>query len=198
MAKGVFIAIYGANNVGKSTQTALLASHLIDRGHNTLKLKYPIYPLEPTGPRLNSILRDPKAREGLSEKEIQTIFAQNRKDFQPTLNALLDSGINVVAEDYTGTGIAWGLTNNVSLEVLEKINKDLIIPDIAILIDGKRFKSSIEKKHKNEDVQNEVWVKSREMHLFLAKRYNWKIVNANLAIEDVFKKVLEKVEPLFI
>lgn len=198
MAKGNFIAIYGANNLGKSTQTALLASYLIDNSFNTLKIKYPIYPLEPTGPRLDQILRDPTAREGLSEEEIQTIFAQNRRDFQDTLKAIINSGINIVAEDYLGTGIAWGLTNDVDLAVLEKMNSDLLIPDQSILLDGKRFKSAIEKKHKNEDVENKVWEKSRQKHLFLAERYGWEIINANLTIEDVHKKVLEKVEPLFI
>lgn len=181
MKKGKFIVIYGNNNLGKSTQINLVHKKLLDNSIDVIKIKYPIYDLEPTGPIVNKILRN---KVKISEEDAQKIFAQNRRDYESTLKELLNDGKWVLAEDYKGTGIAWGLTRDVPLRKLEGFNKNLLNEDLAILLDGNRFLTKIEKGHRNED-SNE-WEKSREMHLKLAKRYKWKILkNAHKSVEDV-------------
>lgn len=195
--KGKFIVIYGANNLGKSTQIGLLAKAILARGLDVLKVKYAIYGLEPTGPLINTILRAPDTLDKkYSEDEFQKIQAQNKKDFQPIIQTLLGAGINVVAEDYKGTGIAWGLTRDVSIETLEKNNEGLIDPDLAILLDGERFTTKVEAKHRNEDGENGIWEKNRKIQLELAEKYNWEKVNANQIIEKVHEDIMKLVEPL--
>lgn len=191
--KGMLITIYGPNNIGKSTQTSLLAQNLIERGFSVLKIKYPIYSLEPTGPKLNKILRVGNA-DNLTEFQIQKIFAQNRVDFDNTLINIIKAGIIVIAEDYVGTGIAWGLTNGARLNDLEKINKDLYSSDLSILMDGERFIQAKENNHKNEDSGALTWQKSREHHLMLAKRYKWIVINANQSIEAVHNDILSHIK----
>jgi thymidylate kinase len=187
-----FIVLYGANNLGKSTQIRFLAKRFISRGKQVLLIKYPIYELEPTGPLLNKILRhSDQLDKSYAEDEIQKIYAQNRRDFQDTLIDLLNAGITVLAEDYTGTGIAWGMTRGLSVEKLEKINEGLIEPDTAILLDGERFDSAKEKGHRNEDSGEKLWEKNRQIHLDLAKRYNWHKINANGSIEEVGEAVFK-------
>ncbi len=173
--RGNFIVIYGANNLGKSTQAKLLVARLLKLGKHTEYIKYPIYDLEPTGPQINAALR---LGEKVSDEELQRFFAQNRRDFEPALNEILDSGINIVAEDYTGTGIAWGMASGLTLAYLEEINKDLLLPDVSILLDGTRFTSGIERGHRHESDYNK-WCEARHTHLVLAERYGWEIVNAN-------------------
>src|SRR5476651_1712670 len=101
--KGKFIVLYGANNLGKSTQVEMLIQSLEDKNIPVKKLKYPVYDLEPTGPRLNAVLR-----QGLKlpEEEVQELFAQNRRDYQEKLQKDLDDGYWIISEDYKGTGIA--------------------------------------------------------------------------------------------
>jgi thymidylate kinase len=197
-SRGKLIVIYGPNNLGKSVQIKLLASKLISNGNTILAIKYPIYQLQPTGPVINSILRDPDYPDrNLPEFEFQKLFAQNRRDFQGVLENSLKFGVHIVAEDYTGTGLAWGMTKGVSLEDLIKINEGLLQPDLAILLDGERFKSAVEVGHKNEDVLDEVWLKNREINLFLAEKFGWQIINANHSIEDVHKNVVAVVKEVF-
>ena len=181
------------NNIGKSTQFKLLSKRIIDEGVEVISYKYPLYKFRPTGPLLNKILRDPKVSKEYSEFEAQKVFAQNRLEFQPTVESILKSGINVLSEDYVGTGISWGLTRDVSLEDLEEINSGLLNPDLALLLDGDRFLDKIEKNHRNEDAQAGEWEKSRKAHLMLAKRYGWKSVNANQSIEKVHSDIWELV-----
>ncbi|HLD51140.1 hypothetical protein A3K34_01540 [candidate division WWE3 bacterium RIFOXYC1_FULL_40_10] len=208
--KGKLITLYGSNNLGKSTQIRLLAQALYQNKKDVLLVKYPIYSLKPTGPLINSIIRT-ESQETLNthkmtdELSLQKLYAQNRKDFQPTLVEVLKAGINVISEDYTGTGIAWGMTRGLQRKELEKINKGLINPDIAILLDGGRFSQSAEKFHRNEGKNSdkweeirqihmfrsqEVWQRNREIHQELAHIYGWKIVNANGKIEEIHREIL--------
>jgi thymidylate kinase len=190
--KGRFFVVYGANNLGKSEQVKRLATRLIMEKKQVLMVKYAIYDLEPTGPKINSILRNPDDPDrGLSEFEFQKIYAQNRRDFQQTIINLLNAGVHIVAEDYTGTGLSWGMTRDVPLEQLEEINADLLVPDVAILLDGERFTTLVEKKHRNESDADAIWEKNREMHRILAAKYDWQVVQANQNMEDVHEDIMK-------
>lgn len=183
--EGKFIVLYGANNLGKSKQVDLLRQSLEDTGLTAERIKYPIYDLEPTGPIINSVLR-----QGVHMEEVglQQMYAQNRLDFQPTLTSYLDSGKWVVAEDYNGTGVAWGMVRRVPLEVLEAMNVGLLQEDLAIFLHGERFTGGIEADHRNER-DEEIWKRSQEHHFLLAQRYGWKKVYATRSIEEVQQEI---------
>lgn len=184
--EGKFIVIYGTNNIGKSTQVQMLATKLLDQGKQILVLKYPIYSLEPTGPQINAVLRH---GEKMDEGSFQKLYAQNRRDFQPILISILEAGIYVLAEDYVGTGIAWGMMRGLSMEKLIKMNKGLLEPDLCILMDGERFKTHIEKGHINEDIDDLIWQKSRRIHRRLAVRFGWQIIKANHSRTHLHEKI---------
>lgn len=191
--RGKFIVLYGANNIGKSTQVQYLAKNLLNRGMQVLVVKYPIYALRPTGPLINDVLRRGKKMDQL---ELQKIFAQNRRDFEPTLKFILEVGIHVIAEDYLGTGIAWGMVRGLKKETLLEINRDLLEPDISILMDGPRFRTHIEKGHLNEDVAEKIWLRSREVHRELAKELGWRVISSRGSREEVERRIWEMVYPL--
>ncbi len=190
--KGKFIVIYGMNNLGKTTVINGLIDYLNKNGKNVTFLKYPIYELEPTGPRINQYLRGGNP-EKLNSFTVQKLYAQNRRDFEPKLISLLDQDKMIIAEDYVGTGIVWGMLGGASLEEVEELNKGLLEPDLVILLDGERFLTGIEAGHTHEKV-TDVWEKGRQIHLDLAKRYDWKIVKANQTREQVLKDVVTIVD----
>ena len=179
MEKGKFIAIYGINGIGKTTQVELLVEYLQSLGKTAARLKYPIYDLEPEGPFIHKYLRNPEFREQyeLSTHELQKKYADNRRHYELTLRQRLKEGEWIVAEDYTGTGIAWGLTWGGDLEYLEKINKDLIKPDIELLMHGDRFITAIEKNHRNETNEERIMICKNFLDL-LGGRYGWKRVDS--------------------
>ncbi len=192
MKEGIFIVIYGINNLGKSTQAQLLVESMENSGLKAQYLKYPIYDLTPTGPLINEVLRG-AGGQSMPEEELQAIYTQNRRDYQPQLIKLIDEGINVVAEDYIGTGLAWGWSKGADLEKLIASNKGLLKPDIEILLDGERFIEAKEDGHlheKNDDLVE----KCRANHLQLAARFNWAVVNANQEVEEVQEEILKVIE----
>jgi thymidylate kinase len=188
--QGKLIVLYGANNLGKSTQVELLEKSLQEKGLSAKRIKYPIYDLEPTGPLINSVLREGKS---MDEEELQNTFAQNKRDYEPQLKELLNSGTHVIAEDYTGTGIAWGMVRGVDIETLEKMNVGIYVPDIAIMLTGQRFESGRESTHRNE-TNDTIWQTAKEKHDFLAERYSWHTVNANQSVEDVQTDIIKILE----
>lgn len=189
MNRGKFIVIYAANNLGKSKQLDLLEKTWCQMGREYVRIKYPRYHT-PTGKIINRELRGlPEERLNLTDLELQTIYAQDRREYEPALLEMLKQG-DVFAEDYLGTGIAWGLTKGVSGSYLYEINSDLLVPDISILLDGERFSSGIEKGHRFEDGKEGEWERNREIHRELAAEFGWEIVNANQSPENVHDEVL--------
>lgn len=190
--KGKLIVLYGTNNLGKSTQAKLLLNNLLKAGQKCEYLKYPIYQLHPTGPAINKILRGGTTQK-ISELELQNLYAQNRRDFQPTLAKKLNQGIHLVAEDYIGTGLAWGVTKGAPLAELEKQNQGLLKEDLTFLLDGERFIEGKEKNHLHEK-DDALMEKCRQVHLDLAKKYSWQIIDANQPIEKIQNEIWQNVK----
>lgn len=188
---GKLIVLYGINNLGKSTQAKLLVERLKANGYQAEYIKYPIYSLAPSGAILNDYLRNGNPLS-LSPREAQTITALNRTQYQSDLIAKLKSGINIIAEDYTGTGIAWGLGAGVDETFLKKINSHLIDEDIVFLFDGERFRQAIESNHKHEN-DDDLVAKVRWAHLKLREEYGWWKINANLPIEEIHEEIWKQI-----
>lgn len=181
--KGKFIVLYGVNNLGKTTQAKLLVEKIKSAGKAAEYLKYPIYHIEPSGKILNNYLRKGNAHN-LSAREAQIIYALNRSQYEKELLSKLSQGINIIAEDYTGTGICWGIGAGADERFLKYINHFLLKEDLVFLFDGERFIESTEKNHKHE-TDNELIDKVRKIHLRLAEEYEWIKINANLKIEEI-------------
>ncbi len=181
----MFIALYGINNIGKSTQVEKLAHMLEQAGKKVKVLKYPIYDLEPTGPQINDFLRSPDADE-ISGESFQMLYIQNRLDFEPQLNELLNEYDVVLAEDYIGTGMAWGMTQGVPYKWLQAKNMQFVQkkPDLEILMDGERFIEGKEEQHRNE-TDDEAMETTRRNFQWLANRYKWPVVNAKQSLDSV-------------
>jgi len=192
MQEGVFIVIYGTNNIGKSTQVDMLVEALKGLDLPVEHIKYPIYDLTPTGPKINEILRSGK-KQAISEKELQKLYTDNRRDYQFQLCEMLSKGINVIAEDYTGTGLAWGWTKGAEIEELIEMNKGLLKPEVEILLDGERFIEAKEEGHLHES-NDDLVIRCRANHLQLAGRFGWQVVNANQAREEVHLEILACLE----
>ncbi len=184
------IAVYGINGIGKTTQVERLVAFLEGQGRRAARVKYPVYDLEPEGPFIYQYLRDPEFRKAhpQSTEELQTKYAENRRRYEPTLRQRLADGEWIVAEDYLGTGIAWGLTWGADLGYLEEINRDLYLPDQSILMHGHRFDTAIEKDHRNETDDERIRI-CKNFHELLGDRYGWTRVDANQSIETVEREI---------
>ncbi|MBU0596866.1 hypothetical protein KJ641_03770 [Patescibacteria group bacterium] len=190
--RGKMIVLYGINNLGKTTQAELLVKKIREQGEKAEYLKYAIYSLEPTGPILSDYLRSGNPYE-LSPREAQIIQALNRTQYEPILQEKLEQGINIIAEDYTGTGIAWGVGAGVGEDFLKLINSHLLKEDLAFLFSGNRFREATEENHKHE-TDEELLNTVKQVHAKLGEEYGWLPINANLTIEEIHIQVWQEVQ----
>lgn len=191
---GTFITFYGINNIGKSTHALRVVEKLNAEGRKAKYVKFPIYDLEPTGPFLNGVLRGADGQK-ISEDELQMWFVLNRYQFQPELERLLGEGYIVVAEDYTGTGIAWGMAKGLEMSWLEELNKFLRREDFSILFEGERDVTAMEKQHVHE-TNEELVQKCVKTHQQLGDKYKWNRVQVQPDKEETAKLVWELIDGL--
>ncbi len=177
--------------MGKTTHSKLLVERLNKEGHKAFHVKYPVYDIEPTGSFLNSVLRN-KDGQKISEDELQLWFILNRYQYQEKLKELLEQGYLVIAEDYVGTGIAWGVAKGLELEWCENANKHLLKEDLTVLIHGQRDLNAVEEGHVHEQ-NHELVDKCADVFSKLADKYNWKRVELQDEIEDTAKLLYETI-----
>lgn len=194
-SKGLFITIYGINNIGKTYHSKRLTERLNKIGRAAVYFKYPIYDQKPTGHFINKVLRS-HGKQKMSEEELQLWFVLNRYQFEPALQKMLKEGKIVVAEDYIGTGIAWGVAKGAPQAELEAMNKYLVQPDLAIFMDGKRILAAREEKHIHES-DDKLVEKCQQVYRKLAKKYGWKTVevagNPDVTAERIWEVVKSSV-----
>lgn len=189
MKRAQFVTVLGVNNTGKTTQIKLLEEVLTKRGYKVVLVKYPVYDLSPTGEEINEVLRKGNPQK-LNPKQIQELYAQNRRDFQPQLEKLLEENDFVLAEMYSYSGVCFGMADGVSKDDLLAMNQELLEPDISILLDGFRYLEAKEKGHYFEEDFEKVQ-KTREYHLAFAEELGWKIINSRQSIPSIHQALLD-------
>ena len=189
--KGKLITIYGINNIGKTTHSKRLAETLEEKGFKSKYVKFPVYDVKPSGTFIDKVLR--AERQEISEEELQMWFVLNRYQFQPTIEKWLEEGYIVVAEDYTGTGIAWGMAKGLDEEWLECVNGRLLKEDLAIMMMGERSLHAKEDVHVHE--QNDKLIgKCVQTHVYLAEKYDWRRVQLQEKVPDTAKLIWNVVD----
>lgn len=193
-SNGKFIVFYGINNLGKSTQAKLLVQKMQEENFPVEYIKYPIYSLEPSGTLINQYLREGNPNQ-LSPRELQILTVLNRTQSEPILKEKLASGINIISEDYTGSGLAWGIGGGVSANFLKKINEHLLKEDLAFVFDGQRFTEATEAGHTHE-TNEKLLTTARLAYSKLGDELGWVKINANLPITDIQTKIWLQVEKI--
>ncbi|MFA5188002.1 MAG: hypothetical protein WC460_01425 [Patescibacteria group bacterium] len=188
--KGKFIVLYGINNLGKSTQAKLLVENLIiKQSKNAEYLKYAIYNLEPSGSLINEYLRQGNPNQ-FTAREFQMLQVLNRTQYEPKLAEKLNKGTWIVAEDYIGTGIAWGMVAGIDKNLLYKLNSHLIKEDLGILFQGESFPEDLDKNNIHE-TNTATLAKVNNAFAEIAQDFGWHIIKANQTIEEVQAQIME-------
>lgn len=188
---GKLIALYGINNLGKSTQAKRLVARLGSEGLPADYLKYPLYDLAPSGPMLNEYLRGGNPHN-LSPREFQLLQILNRTQYDRELRSRLEGGEWVVAEDYIGTGIAWGVGAGIDKRLLIDLNSQLVPVDLALLFTGERFMTGKEIGHRHEE-DNTLTRLVAKVHDLLGREQGWIRIDANRSEDEVAQTIWDLV-----
>lgn len=187
--KGQFIVFYGVNGLGKTTQAKLLVENLIVKfGKNSEYLKYAVYNLEPSGFLISNYLKEGNIHN-FTPREFQLLQVLNRTQYEPKLKEKFEKGTWIVAEDYIGTGVAWGMAASIDKELLIKLNSHLLKENLGILFEGQPFPESLEKNNIHES-DLAVLEKVENNFKLLANEFGWHKINANQSVEKVQEEIM--------
>lgn len=188
--KGKFIVIYGVNNVGKTTQARMLVENLIiNLSQEGEYIKYPIYDMMPSGPLINNYLKEGNKYQ-FTAREFQLLHVLNRTQNEAKIKEKLESGTWVIAEDYSGTGIAWGIAADVDKKLLYTMNSHLLQEDLGILLVGEPFVENLDKTNFHE-TDAALMQRVNDVFRDISKDFGWYTVNANRTKEEVQEEILQ-------
>ncbi|MEI6793583.1 MAG: dTMP kinase, partial [Actinomycetes bacterium] len=137
MERGLFIAFEGGEGAGKSTQSALLADHLRERGRDVTLTREPGG--APASEAIRGVLLD-RAFEGMSPRAEALLFAAARAEHvHRTIRPALDSGTDVITDRYIDSSIAYqGVSRALGVDVVEELSlwaTEDLLPDLTVLLD---------------------------------------------------------------
>lgn len=196
--RGVFITFEGPEGSGKSTQAALLANTLKQRGFEV------VLTAEPGGDEVAGEIRSivlHSQGEIVSEAELLLYLAARAQHVRRIILPALERGAVVISDRYADSSVAYqGYGRGIDIEALCQLNEFAtggLVPDLTILLDVPvEFGLAREQEKTRFDAESiEFHNRVRNGFLELARREpeRWVVIDAVGSIEDVAGMVLEAV-----
>jgi len=188
--RGKFIVFEGITGSGKKTHIKLLANKLRELGKGVILLAFPDYEAEIA--RLTKRLDFDPYTQAL-------LYAADRSRHHQRIKDLLEKGTIVIVDRYCYSNFAYQSVKGLPPDWLIALEKNIIKPDIVILIDVpvdtsmKRVQqASIEDFTKKEMIERlqrdkEILEKIRENYLYLAKsnrEAKWFVIDGSKEIDE--------------
>ena len=185
--RGRIIALEGIDQSGKRTQTRLLANVLKKKGARVSTISFPIY----NSPSGRQILRFLQGKQEYPLAAFYMLYSLNRWENEEQIVKLTQNSDFVIADRYYPSNLAYGGSRGLSVEWLQGLDRGLPIASLVILLDAP-VHSSFTRKSKGRDVHErdkQFLIKVRRTYGALAKKLDWKIVDATLPVEEVHEAV---------
>lgn len=183
--KGLFVAFEGITGSGKKTHINFLVEMLKKAGREVVTLTFPDFETE--------IARLTK-RIDLDAFTLSLLYAADRSRHQERIRSFLDKGSIVITDRYCYSNFAYQSAKGVPLDWLQEIERNVVKPDVVILVDvpisvsiGRIQQLNIEDFTKREMLDRlrrdkELLEKIRENYLFLAKtdsKTRWFVIDGS-------------------
>uniref|UniRef100_A0AC35TMA1 dTMP kinase n=1 Tax=Rhabditophanes sp. KR3021 TaxID=114890 RepID=A0AC35TMA1_9BILA len=132
--RGAFIVLEGIDRSGKTTQSQKLAEFLINSNFKTHVRRIPDRDLPITGKAINEFLQTATDIDQ-SKKTMHLVFSANRWEMKEDLERLLSEGVNVIADRYVYSGIAYSLAKGLEKDWVVSVDEGLLAPDVIMFFD---------------------------------------------------------------
>lgn len=193
--RGFFIAIEGIDAVGKKTQTYALKFWLNSRGLSTRTFSFPAYDTI-IGREIRKFLAGtvsypPQARAML--------YAANRWEKAAELKRILSTNDAMIVNRYTGSNLAYGMSNGLELGWLVNLEAGLPEPDLTLVLDAPPITLAPRRGERRDSYERNLNLqeKARTAYLALAKKFGWTVVNAEGGVDETGRAVKSAVSEAF-
>jgi dTMP kinase len=189
------IALEGIDQSGKRTQTRLLANELKKKGAKVGTISFPIYK-SPSGRQIQRFL---EGKQEYPATALHMLFSLNRWENQEQIVRLTQDSDFVIADRYSPSNLAYGVSRGLSLEWLQGLDRGLPPASLVMVLDVP-VPASFARKSRGRDVHEknrQLLVKVRRTYQTLAKKLGWKMVDATRPVEEVHEAIWRLVRKKF-
>jgi dTMP kinase len=185
--RGRLIAIEGIEQAGKETVSRLLGATLTAAGLRVERQEFPDLS-SPVGEQIGRFL---SGGVQLRTEVRQLLYVANRWERNEQLVQWLSEDATVLLDRYTGSGLAYGAAQGLSMEWMETLEQGLPKPDIVILLDITPEVSLARKRNARDayERQEQLLTRARAAYLNLAQHDNWAVINAASGPHEVWSAV---------
>lgn len=199
----MFITFEGIDGVGKSTQLDLLETYLKSKGHDVMRT------LEPGGTDLGKEIRHLLLhRKGdVAPRAEALLYAADRAHHVTTkILPALSAGKVVLSDRYFDSSVAYqGAARELDVDEVRDISIWAVgglLPDLTILLDlpaelamSRRSATGVE-PDRLESERVEFFERARDEYLRRASEPRFLVVDANLSVQEIHERVLQRVQLL--
>jgi dTMP kinase len=185
--RGKIIALEGIDQSGKRTQTRLLAEELERKGARVGTISFPIY-RSPSGRQIQRFLA---GKQEYPATALHMLYSLNRWENQDRITSLAEKSDFVIADRYYPSNLAYGVSRGLSLGWLQGLDRGLPTASLVIVLDVPVL-SSFGRKSSGRDVHErdkQLLLRVGRTYRTLAKKLDWKMVDANRPVEEVREAV---------
>ncbi len=193
--RGKIIALEGIDQSGKRTQTRLLAEELERKGARVGTISFPIY-RSPSGRQIQRFLA---GKQEYPATALHMLYSLNRWENQELITNLTEKSDFVIADRYYPSNLAYGVSRGLSLGWLQGLDRGLPTASLVIVLDVPVL-SSFGRKSSGRDVHErdkKLLLRVGLTYRTLAKKLDWKMVDANRPVEEVHEAVWSIVRKRF-
>lgn len=138
MKKGLFITLEGTEGSGKSTQIAVIKTHMEAKGHKVVCLREPGG--TPIAEEIRTLLKTPRKDDNMCDKtELLLMYAARAQLVETVIKPLLAAGTDVICDRHDLSTVAYqGGGRGMNMDDINAIRKVVLgdfRPDLTIIID---------------------------------------------------------------
>jgi dTMP kinase len=173
----------GIDQSGKRTQARLLVHRLKREDLKVESISFPIYE-SPSGRQIQRFLM---GRRDYPPQALHMLYSLNRWENRGLIHRLVARNDFVIADRYTPSNLAYGVSRGLSLRWLKTLDEGLPFADLVIVLDVPAT-SSFARKRRDRDVHENdrrLLVKVRQTYKAFAIRFGWKTIDATRPVGEV-------------
>ena len=185
----MIIVIEGSDQAGKKTQSDLLAQALKARKLRTKIFSFPDY-TTPLGKEIDNFLH---GKRKFPPQVIHCLLAANRWEKLQEIKKAHSENSVLIMNRYYQSNLVYGVVNNLNLKWLQNLDEGLPKADLVIVLDVSQKESFSRKKSKRDKFEKDrkFLEQISKTYRKLAKKLDWKLVDASRTKEDVHQSIME-------
>jgi len=193
---GKFVVIEGIDGCGKTSQINLLVEFLKKKKKDVIVTKEPTEKSK-AGKRIRQVLEGKLKMDPL---ELQKLYVQDRKEhLEREIVPALKKGKIVVCSRYFFSTLAYGSAEGIEMDLLMKMNKRFLLPDLVIIL---KASPSVCLERIKERGKKEEFFEKKEKLERVSKIYekmpslfkNVIIIDGEREIEEIFDEIKKIVQ----